>query len=70
MLNFKLIYKILGQLLFLEALLMSLCLAMALFYREDDAMAFAISIAIIVWSGFKLKYKGRMAENSMNRRDA
>ena len=48
MLNFKLIYKILGQLLFLEALLMSLCLAMALLYREDDAMAFAISIAIIV----------------------
>ena len=46
MLNFKLIYKILGQLLFLEALLMSLCLAMALFYREDDAMAFAISIEI------------------------
>ena len=70
MLNFKLIYKILGQLLFLEALLMSLCLAMALFYREDDAMAFAISIAIIVGSGFMLKYKGRMAENSMNRRDA
>lgn len=34
MLNFKLIYKILGQLLFLEALLMSLCLAMALFIEK------------------------------------
>ena len=70
MLNFKLIYKVLGQLLFLEAIMMSLCLVMAVCYGEDDAVAFAVSIAIVMFAGFILKYKGRVAKNSMNRRDA
>lgn len=70
MINFRLVYRILGQLLFLEAFMMVLCLGMAFVYREDDIFAFAVSIGIIILSGFLLKYKGRNARNSMNRRDA
>ena len=60
----------LGQLLFLEAVMMAVCLAMALFYQEDDTVAFSVSIAIITFTGFLLKYNGQSAQNSMNRRDA
>lgn len=70
MINFRLIYKVLGQLLFLEATMMMLCLGMAFIYAEDDVMAFTITVAIIILSAFFLKYKGRDAKNSMNRRDA
>lgn len=70
MLNFKIIYKVLGQLLFLESSMMIICLIMALCYQEDDAIAFAITIGVITCVAFYLKYKGRMARNSLNRRDA
>ncbi len=43
---------------------------MALFYQEDDTVAFSVSIAIITFTGFLLKYNGQSAQNSMNRRDA
>ena len=36
MINLKLIYKILGALLFLESLFMLLCLGIAFIYGEDD----------------------------------
>ncbi len=70
MINLRLICKVLGQLLFLEAVMMAVCLAMALFYQEDDTVAFSVSIAIITFTGFLLKYNGQSAQNSMNRRDA
>jgi len=57
-------------LLFLEAVMMAVCLVMALFYQEDDTVAFSVSIAIITFTGFLLKYNGQSAQNSMNRRDA
>ena len=70
MINFKLIYRVLGQLLFLEAIMMLLCLGIALCYQEDDILAFSVSIVIITACGFLLKLKGRKSKNSMNRRDA
>lgn len=70
MINLRLICKVLGQLLFLEAVMMAVCLVMALFYQEDDTVAFSVSIAIITFTGFLLKYNGQSAQNSMNRRDA
>ncbi len=70
MINFRLIYKVLGQLLFIEATMMLICLGMAFLYHEDDVMGFAIAITLITVSAFCLKYKGRNASNSMNRRDA
>lgn len=70
MINLKLIYKALGSLLFIEAFMMLLCLAMALFYGEDDVLGFTMAIILIVMTAFVLKFNGRASTNSMNRRDA
>lgn len=70
MINFKIIYKILGSLLFLEAILMTICLGMALFFGEDDILPFLVSIIITVFFGFVTKCLGRNAENRLSRRDS
>lgn len=70
MINFKIIYKVIGSLLFIEAIMMLYSLCVSLYYKEDDIMAFVISIAITVTTAIGLKYKGYHAENSMGRRDA
>jgi len=68
--NFKIIYKIMGSLLFLEALLMLLCLGMAFVYEEDDMPAFMVSIIVTTGIGFVLKHLGRNSENKLSRRDS
>ena len=40
MINYKLLYKILGSLLLLEAMFILVCIGVSLFYHEDDIMAF------------------------------
>lgn len=70
MINFKIIYKILGSLLFLEAFMMLTCLGIALYYGEEDTFAFLVSIVVTVLCGILLGYKGRNAENIMSRRDS
>ena len=44
MVNFRIISKIIGSLLFIEAFFMSWCAIMALSYGEDDQMAFLVSM--------------------------
>ena len=39
MINLKLIYKIIGSLLFIEAMMLLLCLGVSVYYHEDDLMA-------------------------------
>lgn len=70
MINFKIIYKILGSLLFIEASFMLWCLVMALVYEEDDIPTFSISILATAFAGFMLRYMGRNAENRLSRRDS
>ena len=70
MINFKLVYKVIGSLLFIEAVMMLSCLAVSIFYKEDDIFAFLITIAVTVLAAVGLKYKGYGAENSMGRREA
>ncbi len=70
MINFKIIYKVIGSLLFIEAVMMIYCLAVSLYYHEDDVPAFLITILLTVLSAVLFKYKGSQAENSMGRRDA
>ena len=70
MIKQKLICKVLGQLLFLEAVLMLASLGVSLAYQEDDAFAFLVTIFITVGAGLALKWRGRNADNSMSRRDA
>lgn len=70
MVNFKLIYKVIGSLLFIEAFMMLYCLGIAIYYGEDDILAFGVTIGLIVLTALTLRYKGHSAENSMGRRDA
>ena len=70
MVNFRIISKIIGSLLFIEALFMSLCALISFCHEEDDLMAFLISLLITFGSGFFFLYLGRNANNSLTRRDA
>lgn len=70
MVNFRIVSKIIGQLLFLESAMMLACLVMAFYYAEDDVMSFLISMTLTVCAAFIFIYQGRSADNSLNRRDA
>lgn len=70
MVNFKIIYKVIGSLLFIEAIMMLGCLAVSIYYRDDDIPAFLITIAVTLLAAIGLKYKGYGAENSLGRREA
>ena len=69
MLNFPIIYKAIGTLLYLEALLLSLCMGVGLFYKETNYFTFGIPILVALGAGFLLRFAGRHAENHMGRRD-
>lgn len=70
MVNFRIVLKIIGQLLFLESALMMICIVMSYCYREDDSIAFVMSFILTVCGGMLCKYFGRGADNSLSRRDA
>ena len=70
MINYRTIYNIIGSLLFIEAALMLSCLAMAIYYAEDDVMAFLVSIIATLFFGFVFRFMGRNSNNTMGRRDA
>lgn len=70
MINWKIISKILGSLLFIEAFFMALCLVMTLIYDETDMLVFIISTAVTASGASLFRYMGHDAENSLNRRDA
>lgn len=70
MINFRIIYKILGGLLFQEAASMLICMCVALWFGEDDILLFASSAIITTFAGLVLKFLGRNATNGFSRRDA
>lgn len=70
MINLKIIYKVIGSLLLIEAFMMILSMAVSFYYNEDDILAFIVSVVFTVLAAIGLKYLGRNAENSMGRRDA
>ena len=70
MVNFRIINKIIGSLLFLEAFFMGWCLAIAFSQHEDDVLAFLVSMLLTFGCGFLFLYFGRSAENTLGRRDA
>ena len=70
MINWKLIAKILGSLLFVEAFFMALCLAMAAVYMENDLLVFVVSACFTGAGAALFRYLGHGAENSLSRRDA
>lgn len=70
MINMKMIYKVIGALLFIEAAMMLLCFIVSYAYNEDDAFAFAVSMLITVVSATLLRYMGREDSNTLTRREA
>ena len=70
MINYKIILRVLGSLLYGEAVTMLVCMVVALCYQEDDILLFASSAIITVFAGAVLKFWGRKAENRLSRRDA
>lgn len=69
MINWRIIYRVLGSLLFIEAGLLLLSLAVSFIYEESHLMAFGWSTAVACTLGSLLCYLGRKAENRMSRRD-
>lgn len=69
MLNSKMIFKILGTLLFLEAALVFVCLIMAFCYNENDKLAFLYTVIIALAVGGIFKFIGRGANSRMTKRD-
>ena len=70
MINFRIISKILGSLLFIEGFFMACCLAMAFSFHEDDELAFMTSTILTFGGAFIFLFFGHEAENSLSRRDA
>ena len=70
MINWKIIAKILGSLLFMEASFMALCLVITIIYNEPDIPMFITSTALTMTGAFLFRYFGHEAENSLSRRDA
>jgi len=68
--NFPLVYKIIGSLLFLLGALLGICVIISIYYGEDDLLAFLISSILTITAGFIFKYMGRNANNSLSRRDS
>lgn len=70
MLHIPIIYKVLGTLLYLLALLMSICFGMSYWFNEGSThLAFGIPMLIAFVAGALLQYFGRHTENCMGRRD-
>ena len=70
MINFRMIYKVLGTLLLIEAVLLLVCLCVSVCYGEDDRFAFAASLMMTFLAGVIFKFEGRDGGNSLSRRDA
>lgn len=70
MVNFPLIYKIIGSLLLLLGVLLTCCTGISLYYLEDDMMAFMLSTLFTYCCGFFFKFLGRNADNNLSRRDS
>ncbi|MBR1447897.1 MAG: TrkH family potassium uptake protein [Prevotella sp.] len=70
MINWRIISKIIGSLLFIEAFFMGCCCGLAMSFHEDDVMAFLASTLLTFSGAFIFLFFGREAENSLSRRDA
>ena len=69
MINWKMISKIMGFLLFIEAGFLSLCTALSIFYKEPDITAFILSTLLTIAAGIPLSYAGKNAERKLSRKD-
>ena len=69
MINWRMIFKVMGFLLFIESGFLTLCILLSYLYQEPDLPAFIISTLITVFTGIPLFYIGKRAERKLNRKD-
>ncbi len=69
MINAKIIYKIIGTLLYIEAALLLLCAIFPICYGEDDLNGFLYAVVITAIAGTILFVTGRGAEKHTSRKD-
>lgn len=69
MINLKMIYRIVGFLLFIETAMLMFCSGISLIYGEDDLQSFLLSSAITASVGIILLILGKGAVKHLNRRD-
>ncbi len=69
-LNYKILSRTIGSLLFVETGMFLLCLTIAAVYKESDVTAFAFSALLAFFIGFILKWVGHDSGKTLNRRDA
>ena len=70
MVNWHIISKIIGSLLFIEAFFMAWCVGVSFYFQEDDTLAFLLSMLITFGCAFLFLLMGRNARNTLNRHDA
>ena len=70
MINLKIIYKIVGSLLFIEMALLLVCLGVSIGYGESDREAFAVSVGVTGVCGLLLRLLSHDSDNTLSRRDA
>ena len=70
MVNWHIIFKIIGSLLFIEAFFMTWCVGMSFYFQEDDTLAFLLSMLITFGCAFLFLLMGRKAKNTLSRHDA
>ena len=69
LINKKMIFRILGILLFLEGIMFLVCAGVSLCYREADYIYFIYSTLIVAAVGSLFLFLGKNAENTVTRRD-
>lgn len=69
LINRKMIFRILGILLFIEGVMFLVCAGVSLCYKEHSYIYFIYSTLITAVAGTVLAFLGRKAENKLSRRD-
>ncbi len=70
MINWRIISKVLGTLLWLETTFMAVCTVMAFCYGEDDVMAFLMSVIVTAIGSVVFSAAGMQSGGSISRREA
>lgn len=63
------IYRIMGVLVLIEAVMLLCCAGVSLFYAEDDLNSFIVTVIITTIAGGSLAFLGRDAEKQLGKRD-
>lgn len=69
MINWRMIFKVMGFLLFIESGFLTLCILLSYLYQEPDLPAFIASTLITAFTGIPLFCIGKRAERKLSRKD-